>query len=262
MCRAGAEPCPGDMPVESVLKYEYNCQSEIMYVYVDAVDGVDILKLPDDTFVKVKEFPGSGKVADPTCGEPSGLSNCGFAWVPLVGDVAEGWEASFALPIGGEYRLTIHTQVDDGGSQTSALRDYPISTDVECGPTAVVVSGFVATSQRKAIRLDWETASEVDNLGFSLYRATMVDGPRKQVNAKLIPTKSPGSVYGAEYTYTDTTVRRSWRWDWTKGLVLAQSYFYWLEDVDIHGNRGLTGPVEATPGEASLLGPIPFWRAE
>ena len=36
--------------------------------------------------------------------------------------------------------------------------------------TAVRLASFAATGSDSAVRLDWETASELDNLGFHLYR--------------------------------------------------------------------------------------------
>ena len=49
-------------------------------------------------------------------------------------------------------------------------------------PTAVKLLSFTATGQKKAIVLNWETASETDNLGFNLYRS------------ERPPEKIPGST--------------------------------------------------------------------
>jgi carboxypeptidase T len=101
-------------------------------------------------------------------------------------------------------------------------------------PTAVDVASFTATGGRSAITLAWRTDSEVNNLGFNLYRASQANGPRIRINEDLIPSLvAPGSAFGAVYSYRDLTVAR--------GL----HYFYWLEDVDIYGHARLHGPVEA-----------------
>jgi hypothetical protein len=105
----------------------------------------------------------------------------------------------------------------------------------EYNPTAVELSSFTTTVKREAVRLAWTTASEVDNLGFNLYRAKEVDGPRTQLNSELIPSLvAPGSPFGANYTYTDTAMK------------LRGTYYYWLEDVDIYGKTGVSDPVEAS----------------
>jgi hypothetical protein len=107
-------------------------------------------------------------------------------------------------------------------------------------PTNVVISSFEATPSGRANRLQWETVSEVDLLGFNLYRASSVDGPRTQVNEDLIPTQAnPGSPVGAVYTYNDLPMGE------------GGTYFYWLEYVDIDGTTALHGPIQATRSRRS-----------
>lgn len=101
-------------------------------------------------------------------------------------------------------------------------------------PESVELLSFTATAAERAITISWETASEVDNLGFNLLRATTVDGLRTRLNADLIPSLAPpGSLFGAVYSYNDAPV--------TAGV----RYFYWLELVDIYGRTDLYGPVSA-----------------
>jgi subtilisin-like proprotein convertase family protein len=98
-------------------------------------------------------------------------------------------------------------------------------------PTGLVVTSFTATAATKSVILKWEMASEVGILGFNLYRATTVDGPRTLVNEDLILSQAPpGSSLGAAYRYEDLPMQQS------------KTYFYWLEVLDIHGNTRLYGP--------------------
>ena len=125
-----------------------------------------------------------------------------------------------------------YTYFSDEGANNCACLWAMIT---EYNPTAVEVSSFTATVKREAVRLAWTTTSEVDNLGFNLYRAKEVDGPRTKLNSELIPSLvAPGSPFGADYTYTDTAMR------------LRGTYYYWLEDVDIYGKTGLRDPVAAS----------------
>jgi hypothetical protein len=101
-------------------------------------------------------------------------------------------------------------------------------------PTTVTLAGFEAISEGDAIRLEWETASEVDNLGFDLYRSQSVAGEQVRLNAALIPGQNPGSPTGAVYTWLDESV--------TPGLT----NHYWLEDVDVYGQTTQHGPVQVT----------------
>jgi len=99
---------------------------------------------------------------------------------------------------------------------------------------AVQLLLFEATGREEFIELSWETASETDNLGFNLYRATSLDGESIKINAELMPSQvPPGSPFGAVYEYEDTTV------------ILYVTYYYWLEVVDIYGQSELHGPVSA-----------------
>jgi hypothetical protein len=113
----------------------------------------------------------------------------------------------------------------------------------EYTPTAVELASFRAELQGDAVLLSWETANELDSLGFNLYRAESLAGPRARLNAALIPAQSPGSVIGAAYEFVDDSV------------MAGASYHYWLEDVAANGVATLHGPVsvEANPAVRLLL---------
>ena len=102
-------------------------------------------------------------------------------------------------------------------------------------PTAVDLIRFEAAPQGTAILITWETAMELDNLGFNLYRSENAAGPWTRVNAELIPAQHPGAVFGAVYEVLDAEV--------TAGVIT----YYRLEDVDIFGVSTFHGPISATP---------------
>ena len=101
-------------------------------------------------------------------------------------------------------------------------------------PTAVRVTRFEATGVGGAVQLAWETASEVGLQGFYLYRAGSEDGARTLLNEHLIPGHAPGSPVGALYTYNDDNV------------AVGDSYYYWLEAVDVEGQRAQLASAWAT----------------
>ena len=109
--------------------------------------------------------------------------------------------------------------------------------------TAVTLSSFTATPGDGRVRLDWDTSSELDNLGFHVYRATSRGGPWTRVTAALIPGLG-SSPEGARYSYEDA------------GLQNGTTYFYQLEDVETTGKTKRHGPVTATPS-ASAPPPAP-----
>jgi hypothetical protein len=123
-------------------------------------------------------------------------------------------------PLGG----ALPTGRADGGE----VEDYAFSP----GPLAVTLAGFAALQQGNALLVAWETASELGNAGFNLYRAATPAGPDRQLNVALIPSQAPGSSGGFVYTWTDQA-----------DLAPGATYYYWLEDVDLNGATTMHGPV-------------------
>ena len=101
-------------------------------------------------------------------------------------------------------------------------------------PTAVELVSFTARGLDGSVELAWETGSELDNLGFNLYRADSASGPWQQLTGSLIPGLG-SSPEGARYRYVDASV--------TNGAT----YYYGLEDVETTGVTERHGPVWATP---------------
>ncbi len=113
-------------------------------------------------------------------------------------------------------------------------------------PTAVTLASFEAVAQAEGVLVTWETASELDNVGFNLYRAETADGPYTKLNDTLVPPQMPGSVMGAVYTWLDEAA---------DPLV---PHYYKLEDIDIKGISTFHGPVStevfAAPTALNLVG--------
>lgn len=145
------------------------------------------------------------------------------------------------------------------GSYSTPPEEWMIKTDIlvfqYCGdidlagetfafglpaPTAVELLSFEARGGDQSVELAWATASEVNNIGFHLYRAESEDGPYEPITAAPVPGLG-SSPEGARYAYTDS------------GLRNGTTYFYKLEDIDTAGETKLHGPVSATPqpGETS-----------
>jgi hypothetical protein len=101
-------------------------------------------------------------------------------------------------------------------------------------PTAVDLASFAAIPSPAGIELTWETATELDIVGFNVYRADAQGTGPIRVNEDLIEAQTPGGVMGATYRYLDA------------GVVPDSSYAYWLEIVDVFGGSDLHGPVAAT----------------
>jgi hypothetical protein len=87
------------------------------------------------------------------------------------------------------------------------------------GPLLVALTAFAAQGLADGVFLRWETASELDNAGFHLWRSERPDGRYARITPELIPAEG-GPAWGAEYTYEDTDVR------------VGRTYSYKIEDVE------------------------------
>ena len=104
-------------------------------------------------------------------------------------------------------------------------------------PTQVKLSSFFIDYEKRGIVINWETTSELDHLGFNIYRDIKDQFDRSRalkLNNELIQGSSP-------YQFTDRSVDRK------------ISYFYWLEDVSLQGIKTLHGPISA-----NLANAIPY----
>ncbi|HAM21516.1 MAG TPA: hypothetical protein DCQ04_04435, partial [Actinobacteria bacterium] len=61
-------------------------------------------------------------------------------------------------------------------------------------PTSVTLDSFKASTQADHILVAWQTVSEIDNQGFTLYRSTDLVDPRDTIG--FIPSQAPGSTQG------------------------------------------------------------------
>lgn len=101
---------------------------------------------------------------------------------------------------------------------------------------------LVGCANRPAqVIIEWSTETEVNTIGFNLYRSESPEGPFTRVNDQLIPS-SPDPLVGGHYVYTDTQV------------VAGRTYYYELEDVEVSGISTRHGPIAVTAQTAS-----PVW---
>ena len=98
----------------------------------------------------------------------------------------------------------------------------------------VELSAFTATAGNGKVMLRWVTESEIENLGFNIYRSQNHNDQLSIINDQLIPGAGSSSSRH-EYEYVD------------KGLTNGVTYWYKLEDVDYSGNTELHCPVSAIP---------------
>ena len=137
---------------------------------------------------------------------------------------------STAANVGVDLSAVFVTDIDTG-VRTGV---WDIGADEFGATTAVKLQSFAAVAGDRSVVLEWRTASELDNLGFHLYRGPSEGGPWTRLTASLIPGLGSSAV-GQAYSYRDT------------GLQNGTRYSYRLEDVDASSKTTSHGPVSAVP---------------
>jgi len=108
----------------------------------------------------------------------------------------------------------------------------------------VALSSFIAIRDGDIITLLWKTESEVDNLGFNIYRSDAKDGKYVKVNAELIVGDGT-SATPHDYSFTDEIVET------------GKIYYYYIEDVDFSGEVNKSHIIEVIVGQKKKVEFIP-----
>ena len=145
------------------------------------------------------------------------------------------------IPVG-SYTSTVTAWYNNG--RYASPENLSASATVNlANPTLVQLGDFKATGNDSGITLAWKTHVELNNAGFSLWRAKApAASPYRRIRPDFFPAE--GSVFhGASYKYDDT------------GLTSGSTYFYKLEDIDTSGISTFHGPAVATVGGIDLIEP-------
>lgn len=95
-------------------------------------------------------------------------------------------------------------------------------------------------SRQASVVVEWSTASELDTVGFNVYRGERAEGPFDLITSQLIPS-SADPLVGGEYSYVD------------RGVVPGHTYFYLLEDISSNGVGGRHGPIEVVAQAGGMV---------
>ncbi len=103
----------------------------------------------------------------------------------------------------------------------------------------LMFSGFFLYRSPRII-VEWQTATEIDTVGFNLYRADQADGNYEKINPTLIPS-SDEPLKGGSYQYVDARV------------VPNRVYYYQLEDIDTQGKGTKHEPISVIAKPQGLI---------
>ena len=203
---------------------------------------------------------------------PSGYiftsTDSGATWTARMNDSGRAWYSITSSSDGTRLAATVYsgclyTSTDSGATWTAQLTDSTrkwecIASSADGLKLAAVVSGgyiytgvdptaidlvyFGAVPTASGILIKWRTGTEIDNVGFHLWRADAIDGDYSQITPALIPAEG-NEVSGAFYSYRDSHVET------------GERYWYKLEDIDQNGAGTFHGPVSAKAGSIKLVSP-------
>jgi hypothetical protein len=139
-------------------------------------------------------------------------------WTPLSGQAAISDQAQSL-----EFIILFFCTVICPKDTTVNFDDAVAQTE----PLTVTMSSLSARRSHKGVLLRWRTGTEVDELGFNVYRQQ--GNRRVRVNRRVLPAL--GGVSGRSYSFTDGRAPRH------------RALRYWLQDVDRSGARTWHGPV-------------------
>jgi CSLREA domain-containing protein len=170
--------------------------------------------------------------ADPS-GNGEGQVFAGTTNVNHPGGGSVNFNTSFA-GIAGDVITATTTVCTDGAACSLFGSTSEFGNALTAVPTAVTLMSFTAAALDGAVDLSWTTGSELNNLGFHLYRSLSSSGPFERITNTPVPGLGSSPV-GATYSHRDT------------GLSNGATYFYELEDIETTGRTTFHGPVSATP---------------
>ena len=87
---------------------------------------------------------------------------------------------------------------------------------------------------RLQVVIEWETASEIDTVGFQIYRSLQPDGPFEKITSDPIPA-SADALAGGSYRFLD------------RNLVANQEVYYRLVEIESTGNENILGETSVIP---------------
>lgn len=148
-----------------------------------------------------------------------------------------------ASPPAGDYTITVNHKGSllSGAQNFSLLMSGSYYSDQSL---PVELSSFSATAGNSLVILNWETQSEIDNMGFNILRSVEKENGYKEIASfkDFESLKGLGSSsHGKEYKFID--------FDLSNGIT----YWYKIQDVAINGKREDHGPIPVTPDASSSL---------
>ncbi|MBM3239037.1 T9SS type A sorting domain-containing protein [Candidatus Poribacteria bacterium] len=105
---------------------------------------------------------------------------------------------------------------------------------------------FSAVVEDSHIILKWRTESEINNLGFDVYRSENPDGKFVKVNSAYIKGAGTDST-PHDYQFVD------------ESITVGKTYYYYIEDISYSGERNRSRIIQVTidpSGKLKVVSPV------
>lgn len=126
--------------------------------------------------------------------------------------------------------------IDEFGDDAPPVQGQDGASVVAEEPTAVLILSFTAIRTAEAVQIRWVTGWEQNSWGFHLWRGqTSAREDAARITPTLIPAQ--GANGGAQYSFLDGSAQA------------GVGYYYWLEEIELNGQRHEYGPIQQTGDE-------------
>ncbi|HQQ86076.1 MAG TPA: DUF2341 domain-containing protein [Candidatus Marinimicrobia bacterium] len=215
------------------------------------ISGIQVYRVDTNSMREGSTKPGESWVMDPlrnwgvfiTGTDPSytfTYNYNGHPGIAVEGDLRLAIRDNLADDSWEDANATLNTENHTLTLTNQTGTEYALGSINSDNSLPVTLTSFTATPGNGIITLKWLTESEIENLGFNIYRSTNENGEFAMLNAELIAGAGSSSEKH-EYSYVDQDVKN--------GIT----YWYKLEDIDYNGKTEFHGPISAT-----VLGPKEF----
>ena len=127
------------------------------------------------------------------------------------------------------------SMTDNEYKSDNSTKYSPVSAvDTDDTSLPVELSSFTAIDSIDGVNLEWTTQTEINNVGFYIHRSETKEGEYVRVNEKIIKGAGNSDMLHT-YSYTDEGVS-----------PYVNTYFYYLEDVDIAGIKAKSQIIKVT----------------
>ncbi len=165
-----------------------------------------------------------------------GYAPTNVAWISLSADLSAYCGPGFT-----DVEIAFHS--DDAATWASgwAIDNVELWGDPE-PPLPVTLTNFTAEYTAEGLTLFWTTQSEIDNMGWNIYRG---EDKNAFLNDETI-TVNPALIEG-QGTTTEPT---EYSFEDENEVEENQTYWYWIESVDFSGTTDLHDPISLTIPES------------